>query len=168
MSSRIVSADLLTAARLGMAVALPVVLGTGRMTVAAVVVSSAWVTDVLDGRLARTSAGESRLGRWDLTADTAVGAGVVVGLASAGRLPVWYAVSVLLVLGVWFLHTGNFASSLLLQLAGYVPLLSVLWSERADLWWLPLVTAFSIGMVDWRHLIEVNIPGFLRGLTPRK
>lgn len=165
MSARLVSADLLTAARLGIALAVPVVLVTGRLTVAAVVVSSAWISDILDGRLARSAAGEGRLGWWDLIADTAVGAGVVVGLAGAGKLPVWYAVGSLLLFGVWFLRTGNFASSMLLQLAGYVPLLLVLWSEQVRL---PIVTAFLISMVDWRRLIEVNIPGFLRGVTPRK
>jgi hypothetical protein len=166
MSPGLVSADLLTAARMGMALALPVVLGTGRLTVAAVVVSSAWVTDILDGRLARISVGEGRLGRWDLIADTAVGAGIVVGLTGASKLPLWYAAGSLLLLGVWFLRTRNLASSMALQLAGYVPLLFVLWSERADWWWLPFVTAALIGMVDWRRLIEVNIPGFLRGVMP--
>lgn len=168
MSTRLVLADLLTAARLGIALAVPLVLGTGRLTVAAVVVSSAWISDILDGSLARRAAGEGRFGRWDLTVDTAVGAGVVVGLFGAGKLPVWYAVSCLLLFGVWFVRTGNFASSMLLQLAGYVPLLLVLWSEQVDWWWLPIVTAFLIGIVDWHRLIEVNIPGFIRGVTPRK
>lgn len=167
MSPGLVVADVLTTARLGLALALPVVLGTGRLTVAAVLVSTAWISDILDGRLARSSAGEGRLGRWDLTADTAVGAGVLVGLTVAGELPVWYAVAALLVLGAWFLRTENFAGSMLLQLAGYVPLLWILWSEQTDWWWLPFVTAFLIGIVDWRRLIEVNIRGFLSSVTPR-
>lgn len=168
MSPGLILADLLTAVRLGIALVLPVVLGTGRLDTAAFLVSSAWMSDILDGRLARASVGEGRLGRWDLIADTAVGAGVVVGLAGAGKLPSWYAVGSLLLLGAWFIRTANIASSMLLQLAGYVPLLLVLWSEQADWRWLPLATALWIGIVDWRRLIAVNIPGFLRGVSPRR
>ncbi|HEX6301718.1 MAG TPA: CDP-alcohol phosphatidyltransferase family protein [Acidimicrobiia bacterium] len=161
-------ADLLTAARLGVSVILPAVLWPrGSLTAAAVLVSAAWISDVVDGRLARYSGGEGRLGHWDLTADTAVGAGVVVGLAGAGAVPAWYAVSALFLLGAWFLRTRSLASSMILQLSGYVPLLWTLLREQADWWWLPFFAALLIGLVDWRRLIEVNVPGFLRSVTPR-
>lgn len=168
MSLGLVVADLLTAARLGVSVVLPVVLWPqGNLTAAAVLVTAAWICDVVDGRLARYSRGEGRLGHWDLTADTAVGAGVVIGLAGVGAVPTWYAVSALLLLGAWFVRTRNLASSMMLQLSGYVPLLWILWRERVDWWWLPFFAALLIGLVDWRRLIAVNVPGFLRTVTPR-
>lgn len=168
MSLGLVVADLLTAARLGVSVVLPVVLWPqGNLTAAAVLVTAAWICDVVDGRLARYSGGEGRLGHWDLTADTAVGAGVVIGLAGVGAVPTWYAVSALLLLGAWFVRTRNLASSMMLQLSGYVPLLWILWRERVDWWWLPFFAALLIGLVDWRRLIAVNVPGFLRTVTPR-
>jgi len=54
---------------------------------------------------------------------------------------------------------------MLLQVAGYVPLIALLWSRRPSLWWMPLATAVSIGFIDWRRLLQVNIPSFLRPFT---
>jgi len=127
-------------------------------------VSVAWVTDVLDGRLARAAGEEGRMGRWDLTADTAVGAGLLVGLAGSGEIPAWFAVSVLVILGTLFLR-GSFAASMLLQVAGYLSLIALIWSRRSSFWWMPLATAVLIGLIDWRRLVQVNIPSFLRPFT---
>lgn len=141
------------------------VLWSGRLSLAAGLVSAAWVSDVVDGRVARVSGGDGNMGPWDLLADTAVGTGIVVGLGGAGALPVWYAVAAVVSFGVWSRRRENFGGSMILQLLGYVPLLSILWMERPDWWWLPFVTAVLIGVVDWRRLIQVNIPGFVRSFT---
>jgi hypothetical protein len=100
------------------------------------------------------------MGRWDLTADTAVGAGLLVGLAGSGEIPAWFAIAVLAILGTLFL-LGNFAASMLLQVAAYSSLIILFWSRRPSFWWLPMVAAVMIGIIDWRRLLQVNIPGFL-------
>jgi phosphatidylglycerophosphate synthase len=157
-------ADGLTVLRLVIAIVLVPVTWSLSLGVSALLLSVAWVTDALDGRLARAAGEEGRMGRWDLTADTAVGAGLLVGLAGSGEIPAWFAAAVLAILGTLFLF-GSFVASMLLQVAGYVPLIALLWSRRPSLWWMPLATAVSIGFIDWRRLLQVNIPSFLRPFT---
>lgn len=157
-------ADLLTISRFGIGVALVPVTWTLTLSQAAWLVSSAWVTDVLDGRLARAAGEQGRLGRWDVTADTLVGAGVLIGLAGSGEVPFLYAAGALVIFGGLFL-AGNLAAPMLLQLSGYLPLLAILWTQRPDAWWVPFLVAALIGVVDWRRLLTVNIPNFVRGVA---
>jgi phosphatidylglycerophosphate synthase len=49
--------------------------GLEDLTAAAVVLATAWVTDALDGAVAKAAGGGTRLGEWHLAADTLVGAG---------------------------------------------------------------------------------------------
>jgi phosphatidylglycerophosphate synthase len=163
-SDTAVIADILTMARMVIAVALIPIVWSFSLGLAALMVSIAWMTDLLDGRLARAAGREGRLGSWDLRADTAVGAGLLIGLTGAGTIPIWFSASALIIFGVLFL-AGNLAASMLLQLAGYLPLISVLWSEKSPGWWLPFFTAILIGILDWRRLLFVNIPNFVRGLS---
>lgn len=158
--------DGLTVLRLVIAGALIPIAWSLNLEVMSLLLSMAWLTDVLDGRLARAAGREGRMGKWDLPADTAVGAGLVIGLTGAGTFPVWLAMGVLIVLGGLFLR-GNFAASMLLQLAGYVPAIGLLWSERPAGWWLPLITAVAVGVVDRGRLFRVNIPDFVRALKGR-
>src|SRR6266545_4499368 len=81
------AADALTIARLVVAVALIPVLGARRVTLGAVLLGCAWISDFLDGRAARASAGRTRLGDVDLWADTFVGAGAVLGFTLSGWIP---------------------------------------------------------------------------------
>ena len=162
------AADLLTWSRLGVALALPLVLWSASLTPAVFLVSWAWISDLLDGRLARGSGREGRMGRWDLAVDTAVGGGIAIGLAGMGEVPAWFAASSILLFGGWWLLMGKPAGSMLLQLSGYVPLLRVLWNEQPPWWWLPFATAALTVMVDWRRLVEVNIPGFLQSFRPTR
>ena len=158
-----VVADGLTVLRLVIAIVLIPAAWSLSLGLSAWLLSVAWMTDVLDGRLARGVGEEGRMGRWDLTADTAVGAGLLVGLAGSGEIPAWFAVAVVVILGTLFLF-GNFAASMLLQVAGYASLIALLWSRRPSLWWVPPATAVLIAIIDWRRLVQVNIPGFLRAL----
>jgi phosphatidylglycerophosphate synthase len=155
-----VVADGLTVLRLVIAIVLVPATWSLSLSVSAWLVSVAWVTDVLDGRLARAAGEEGRMGRRDLTVDTAVGAGLLVGLAGSGEIPAWFAVSVLVILGTLFLR-GSFAASMLLQVAGYSSLIALLWSRGSSFLWMPMATAVLIGIIDWRRLLQVNIPGFL-------
>ncbi|MGA7227090.1 MAG: CDP-alcohol phosphatidyltransferase family protein [Acidimicrobiia bacterium] len=158
--------DLLTFSRLGVAVLVVPVAWSLDLELTGILVSAAWLTDFLDGRLARRSNVEGRMGRWDLPIDTLVGTGLLIGLTGAGKIPVVVAVAAIVGLGGWFL-TGNQTASMLLQLAGYLPLFGILLSERPTAWWLPFLTALLIGVLDWRRLLTINIPAFLRGLVGR-
>lgn len=159
-----VTADALTAFRLLAAGALVFMIPAEELTGVAVLLGIAWLTDLFDGRLARKSKSPTRLGRWDALADTAVGAGLVVGLQLGGVLAPWAAIGALLVFGALGI-AGNVAALMILQLVGFVPTLWLLWTERPTLWWFPAVTALTIGVVDWRRLVFINIRGFLRGVA---
>lgn len=158
-------ADLLTLARIGLAAVLAVSISGGEESRAALVLALAWLSDSADGALARVGSG-ARLGRWDVLADAAVGAGALLGLSAAGSISPLAAIGAVAVLG-GLLVAGNLAAGMLLQLAGYLPFLWMLWVERPGLWWLPPSTAVVIGVLEWRQLIEVNIPNFLRGISGR-
>lgn len=159
-------ADTLTAIRLVSAPALVPLAWTGSWPAVGVLLAAAWVGDIADGRLARRSGVETRLGAWDMAADTAVGAGLVVGLAGHGTIPWVVGLPALVVFGGLFI-AGNLAASMLLQLVGYLPFLYILWSERPDVWWLPFAAIVFAGLVNWRRLFFVAIPAFLRGVTGR-
>lgn len=160
------AADGLTLLRLGTAPVLALLVWTGQWVAVAVLLAVGWLTDFADGRLARRAGGGTRLGRWDMTADTAVGSGLLVGLILQGAVPDVIGLPALVVLG--FLHVrGNIAASMLLQLAGFVPTLLILWEDRPSLWWAPFAVIALIGVVDWRRLVIIHIPAFLRGLIGR-
>lgn len=159
-------ADALTVSRGLAALALIPLVWTEMWPVVGVVLSSAWLSDFLDGRLARGSGGRTRLGHWDVTADTAVGAGLVVGLMGNGTLPWLGGVAVIVIVGALYL-AGNLAASMIMQLTGYVPTLFILYDRQASLWWLPPITAGVIALIDWRRLLLINIPSFIRGVAGR-
>jgi hypothetical protein len=159
-----VVADVLTVSRLGLAVLVIPSAWTRNLTLTSALLAAAWLTDFLDGRIARAAGVTGRMGPWDLTVDTTVGVGLIIGLTGAGEVPALFGVAAILVLGSWSL-AGNFAAALLLQLAGYLPLLDIVWRRRPPVWWLPFLTVIVIGLMDWRRLVTVNIPRFIRGLT---
>lgn len=152
-------ADGLTGTRLLVAPVLVLTAGSAHLSATAILVSVAWLTDMWDGRLARRSGIGGRLGAWDLRADTVVGLCLVAGLTIAGLANVW----LLVVAGVliWPFIAGNVTAAMLIQLAGFVPLLLLLWSRRPSAWWAPFVIALAAGILDWRRLLFVNIPAFL-------
>ncbi len=159
-------ADALTTLRLVLAFAVVPLTSTGRWTALSVALSGAWLSDFLDGRLARRAGGGTRLGRWDMPIDTAVGAGLVIGLVLRGTLPEVVGVGALALFGTLYLF-GNVAASMLLQLTGFLPTLVILWEESPTAWWLPFGVIVLVGIFDWRRLLHVNIPAFLRGITGR-
>jgi len=157
-------ADGLTALRLIAAMVLLVFAWSGIWQGVAVTLTVAWLSDFLDGRMARQANGLTKLGPFDLPADTAVGAGLLIGLIGAGEIPAWLGIGALVLFGAVY-AAGNLAASMLLQLSGFLPTLWVLWRYRPPAWWLPVVTALGIAILDWEQLMKVNIPGFIRGIT---
>jgi len=148
------------------ALALVPALGARRIGLAAVLLGTGWISDFLDGRAARASAVPTRLGRFDLLVDTAVGAGAVIGFTALGRVPPWLGVGIVLVLGTAFVVTANEAMSMLLQATGYG---LVLWRTLADrepvaFGWLVAVIAV-VGFTNRRIFWERSVPTFLGGLA---
>jgi len=165
--SRAHLADALTGSRFVFAVlAIPLV-SSGAWRASSLVVVLAWWTDFFDGRVARSTTG-TRLGEWDPYADTAVGAGVVIGLAAGGHvLPVpWLVVTGGFVLA--YLVGGNFAFGQIAQALGYGPLL---WfATRADLVAISVLvgTIVVIAIFDARRFVSVTLPTFFEGVGLRK
>lgn len=159
-------ADALTAARLLAAAVVVPLLASADWALAALLVALAWVSDLLDGRMARLSGETTRLGGLDLVADTIFGGAVIVGLVVGGFLPVWLGLSALLVFGALFAN-GNVAAAMALQLTGFVPLLYELWQQKPVTWWAPFAVALLAATLDWRRLVFINIPAFVRGVTGR-
>ena len=164
--TRAAGADALTAARMVIAALLVPVVWTGSFSTAALLLALGWLSDFADGRLARSTETPTRLGDWDLVSDTLVGAALVVGLVGFGVMPPVLGIGLTLALGALFI-AGNVAASMLLQLLGYLPFLFLLWTVRPPLWWVPFATAAILAVLDWRRLVLINIPAFLRGVTGR-
>ena len=157
------SADLLTALRLGLAIVLTVLVARGDLEAAAVGLSAAWLTDALDGALARAAGGGTRLGEWDLPADVLVGAGVLTGLGLAGDVPAPVALAVTPALLIAFVVIRNPFPGMVLQAIAYGGILWRLWAEGAATRWVPVAVAGVIGIAERRRFVRVMLPTFFRG-----
>lgn len=157
-------ADGLTATRAFLAVVLVVVVGSDHIGVAAGALCLAWMTDFLDGRVARAARGETRLGGFDFPVDVSVGVSVLVGLAISGALPVPFVLALLVAFGAGFLLLRNLALGMLLQAAGYGAFLWRLWNHTVYARWLPAVTIAVIALFDRHRLTRIVLPEFFRGV----
>jgi phosphatidylglycerophosphate synthase len=158
-------ADLLTVARLPLAVAITAVLRVGdALAAATVLLCVAWITDFLDGRLARRSGGSSRLGPLDPLFDALVGVGVTAGLVAAGRAGAYPWLAVVLVLLALFVLTGNVSLGMALQAVGYGLLIVELAADAPEVLWVMGATIGLIGVADARRFAEVVLPSFFAGL----
>lgn len=127
--------------------------------------SAAWITDALDGRLARASSRATHLGGLDLAVDTAVGACLLIGLTVSGHVPVGLAIALAVVLGGGFAATKNAALSMALQAVAYVWFLLALWDEQLAIRWLPLGIVTLLFVLQFRRLTHVVIPWFVSDLV---
>ncbi len=158
------TADGLTLLRFLIALALAPLIWSGQWVAVALLLGAAWLSDFMDGKLARRAGGGTKLGRWDMSVDTALGAALVIGLVLHGTIPDLVGLPLLVVLGALYL-SGNIAAAMLIQLSGFVPTLLILWEDRPWGWWAPFAAAALIAILDWKRLALVNIPAFLRGLA---
>ena len=161
------TADALTAGRLVLSVPLGAAAAAGWWNSTTVLLVVAWWSDFLDGRLARRSSAQTRLGDWDLAADTAVGAGLLAGLAVGGHVPaLWAAAGALLGLG--FLVLRNPALGMLLQAIAYGPTLWLAARHGRPAFILALATIAVIAVLDVRRLFDFLLPAFFRGVVGRR
>jgi phosphatidylglycerophosphate synthase len=157
------TADALTACRALLAVALIMLLAGGALSAGAVVLGAAWITDAADGAVAKAAGGGTRLGEWDMPVDTAVGAGVLAGLALHGWFPLLPAVVLVVVLGTGYLYLRNPAIGQALQAVAWAAMLWRLWSERSPWGWVPVAVAAGIGVAERRRFANEVLPAFFRG-----
>jgi phosphatidylglycerophosphate synthase len=157
------TADLLTAGRAVLAVLLAWLVGGGHLEAAALVLAAAWASDALDGRLAQVAGGGTRLGEWDLPADTLVGVGVLVGLAIGGYLPIALVLAAVVVLGGAFALLRNPFPAMALQALAWGAILWRFWADRVVAGWVPVAVAGVIGLAERDRFLRVVLPAFFRG-----
>jgi phosphatidylglycerophosphate synthase len=154
-------ADLVTASRL--VVGLVFLVGRPAPTTAVLLVVWAWVSDALDGAMARSVGGQGRLGNADHVVDAAVGVGLIWYLGEVGfvaALPTRVGAAVLLVL--WAV-TRVFAVQMLLQTLSYAGFLWWAATVAASVRWLLPCTALLLLVIEWRRFSTELVPGFLHG-----
>lgn len=158
------SADLLTLARFVLAPVLAVVVGAAGLEVAVAILIAAWITDLLDGRLARVHPGTSRLGAWDPLADAAIAAGLLAGLADQGTITVPFAVILIVVLGGGLVLLRNLALGMLLQAAAYGFFFAALWTDARPWFWVLALAVVPIAAIDGSRFVRVILPDFFGSL----
>lgn len=163
--ARLTAADLLTASRIPAAAVL--LAARPRAGIAVVIVAWAWVSDALDGPLARSAGGAGRLGRVDHLVDAAVGVAIAWYLGAVGFLPAGPSRVVAGALVVVWLLTGVFQLQMLLQALAYGAF--VWWAvvTPAPAWWLLPLVALAILAAEWRRFAEELVPRFLFGWRDR-
>ena len=157
-------ADTLTLSRGVAAGALAVLVARGRLATAAVVLAMAWLSDALDGRLAQASRTPTRLGAFDMPADVALGAGLLLGLGAGGAIPAWAAGLAVLALGGGYLRLRQPALGMALQALGYGAFLWRAFALGVPARWAPVAVALAIWLAGWRKFWRVELPAFLSGL----
>lgn len=165
MVTRSQVADALTASRIVLAMLLAVTLATGSFPVATVVLVVAWVTDLLDGRLARSAHTPSRMGDWDFRIDVSLGVAILVGLLLSGLVSPWLVILAIGGLAGFTILTGNPSPSMLLLAFAYAWFLWLLLDRQPLLWWLPFASILVLLVVDWDRFTRVILPAFFRGIA---
>ena len=158
-------ADVLTASRVVLALVIGVAVSNDSYGVAILVLMIAWLTDTLDGMIARASSGATRLGDWDFRVDVTLGIAILVGLAASGRAPVWLVVAVIGLLAGWTAISGNPAPAMLMMAVAYGWFLPILIVEKPSFWWMPFVTIPVLLVLDWRRFFTIILPAFFKGMA---
>lgn len=164
-SMRAVIADMLTASRILLAMLLAFAVAIDSWPFATVILVIAWLTDLLDGRLARATSEPTRLGDWDFRVDVALGVAILIGLMLSGIASSWLVVAAVATLAGLTIMTGNPAPSMLLLAFAYGWFLWILLDRRPTFWWLPFSSIVFLLIVDWRRFFSVILPAFFRGLS---
>ena len=153
------TADQLTFSRLPLSALLVVMIASARLVPAAGILILCWVTDTLDGVLARRAPGMTRLGPWDPIFDGVIALGLMGGMVLGGYVSaVWLAPSLLL--GGLLFRVRSLASGMLLQGMAYAWFLRTLAVEDRDALNLVLL-AIGVAAITHGHRIpRVLIPRF--------
>jgi hypothetical protein len=162
-------ADLLTASRVLLAVylaALGVTRGTEAVPVAVLTVIVSWLTDLVDGPLARWDPDPriSWVGEHDAEADLTTSLGVTAYLVLSGYVSPWIAaVLVAALLLVWILHSHQLAWPL--YALPYVFLGAVAFREAPLFCWLAAGYLAATLAIRWSRLRQEFLPEFFQALA---
>jgi phosphatidylglycerophosphate synthase len=161
-------ADFLTVSRalLGICLAwLGMARGVEALPTAVLVVIISWLTDVLDGPLARYDP-EHRvtwLGEHDAEADLAISLGVTAYLVLSAYLAGWMgAVLVLTILGLWVLHSHQLAWPF--YALPYVILILLALQDAPLFGWLALGYLLATPVVCWPRFWQQYLPEFFQAI----
>ena len=155
-------ADILTGCRLVIAVIVAAVVGAQSLDWAAVLISVAWLTDFLDGRIARSTDQQTRLHAWDLRADAILGIGLLVGMAIGGYLA-WWTVPILVgLLGGATQLLKNPSPAMLMLGLTYARFLWLMLFETKQFGWMPFAMLPVLAIFDWHRFIRVIMPAFFK------
>ena len=157
-------ADAMTSARIVMAPVMAALLAQGRVDAAAVVLGLAWLTDFLDGRLARGAARPTRLNGWDLRVDAWLAVGQGVGLGFGGFFS-WWLVGPVTGLVAWGSVTLRNPSPVMVGIGALSGGLIWVILFEAALWWLPVAYGLILWMFDWNRFWTVVMPALWRGVV---
>ena len=142
--------------------------GAAGFPVAVVLLLAAWITDVLDGPLARSSGVERQtwIGAHDLHVDLAVGMAVLAYMRIAGFVDARLAVVYLLAWTITFWRLGSFPKPFgaLFQGPIYVWFACIALREAPAVGlWLVLYVVVTVGFT-WKRFTHRLLPEFFRGL----
>jgi len=136
------------------------------VTAAVLTLLVAWITDVLDGPLARRDPRgiHSWIGDHDLQADMTVALGVWVYLALAGFLSTWLAVAYVLAAAAALWHSGSLHLAWGVQALPYGAMIWTAW-QVAPPYGLLLVAWIGLVLVaTWPRFPHRVLPEFLAGM----
>lgn len=157
-------ADLLTIGRalLGVCLAgLGMARGAKALPIAVLTVIISWLTDVLDGPLARHDPGHrvTWVGEHDAEADLTVSLGVATYLVLSGYLASWFGgMLVLTVLGLWILHSHQLAWPF--YAVPYVVLILTALRDAPLFGWLAVGHLLATLVVCWERFWQQYLPEF--------
>ena len=126
-----------------------------------------WVSDVLDGPIARRSGGKNQtwIGDHDLEADILVSVGVLAFTMLAGFIPLWLGAVYALIWAAIFLKVGTPRTlGMLVQAPIYIFFLylAVRYEPAAGAWLLGLIVLVLVG--TWPRFPKEVLPDFLAGM----
>jgi hypothetical protein len=134
-------------------------------TVTGIVLIS-WISDLLDGPLARTdtSSRPSWIGEHDAEADLAVSLGVAVFLVASSYIAAWVGLGLLTIIAlIWGVHSHQLAWPL--YALPYVILLWLTFAEAPTLAWVAAAyLAFAL-VFRWRRLTGEFMPEFFQAIS---
>lgn len=161
-------ADLLTLARFVLGLAIAVVgyfQGSAGLQLVVLLVLVSWLTDILDGKLARRDP-ETRptwLGDHEAEADLSTSMGIAVYLLFSGYIPIWAGVITIFVLpAVWLLHSHQLAWPL--YALPYVGLLIIAYETRPFLAWSIVIYLVITFIIQYPRLFGEHLPEFFESL----
>ena len=163
-------ADLLTGLRIALAFVFPIIgaeYGVDALTLAIWVLLFSWITDALDGPLARRSSRQYHtwLGDNDLGIDMTVAFGLLIYMILSGYVTSMLGLIYIIVWGLYFLRFGVPRSlGMLAQAPIYLFFIWVAMTDAPDPGYWLLIFPVVITAITWPRFPREVIPGFLDGM----